>query len=290
MPSLDQHSVNTAGSGTETVEDTQESQIAQYQLEMMRLLRDVNVDHNTVGWYQCVPTDFAGISWLTETLVDTQYRYQKKFGVKCVFVIYDGSKASNQSLGIRAFRLSEKFCQAYKTGKFATSNLQNFQLSDSSVLEEFPVTLRTSPLQKVLLSEIEKHQPEIFPSASNRLESLSVEVPAIQRQLEAINDGLEEWQQDQNSWAYWWRGAQRDIARQTQMLQKKRAENESRKVQGLPSLPEEAFSVDLTRIAPEPSRLGALLLNTALRDVSRNMGKSAGQAIVKAYTAKALQQ
>lgn len=45
---------------------------AEYQMEMMRCLRDVNVDNNTVGWYQS--TYFS--SFIDETCVETQFNYQ----------------------------------------------------------------------------------------------------------------------------------------------------------------------------------------------------------------------
>jgi translation initiation factor 3 subunit H len=35
-------------------EDEVEADGANYQLEMMRCLREVNVDNNTVGWYDCL--------------------------------------------------------------------------------------------------------------------------------------------------------------------------------------------------------------------------------------------
>lgn len=45
---------------------------AEYQIEMMRCLREVNVDNNTVGWYT---STFLG-SFLNEAMIETQINYQ----------------------------------------------------------------------------------------------------------------------------------------------------------------------------------------------------------------------
>ena len=47
---------------------------AEYQMEMMRCLREVNVDNNTVGWYQS--TYFS--SFIDDSCIDTQFNYQAR--------------------------------------------------------------------------------------------------------------------------------------------------------------------------------------------------------------------
>ena len=54
-----------------TNEDIQEEEGAHYQLEMMRMLREVNVDNNTVGWYQSTTMG----SYFTEELIETFIDY-----------------------------------------------------------------------------------------------------------------------------------------------------------------------------------------------------------------------
>ena len=49
-----------------------EDDSAEYQVEMMRCLREVNVDNNTVGWYQS--TYFS--SFIDDVCIETQYNYQ----------------------------------------------------------------------------------------------------------------------------------------------------------------------------------------------------------------------
>lgn len=42
---------NNSSTG-ETAEETAEADSVEYQWEMMKCLREVNIDNNTVGWYQ----------------------------------------------------------------------------------------------------------------------------------------------------------------------------------------------------------------------------------------------
>lgn len=91
--------------------------IAQYQLDMMRCLRAVNVDNNTVGWYRSAHLgNFVDLS-----LIETQYSYQNSLSAQSVVLIHDVSKSAAQgNLSIRAFRLTDAFMKAYETKKFTT--------------------------------------------------------------------------------------------------------------------------------------------------------------------------
>ncbi|PKU76751.1 Eukaryotic translation initiation factor 3 subunit H [Dendrobium catenatum] len=59
---------------TREEDDENEADGANYQLEMMRCLREVNVDNNTVGWYQ---STLLG-SYQTVELIETFMNYQIK--------------------------------------------------------------------------------------------------------------------------------------------------------------------------------------------------------------------
>ena len=91
--------------------------VAQCQLDMMRCLRAVNVDNNTVGWYRSAHLgNFVDLS-----LIETQYSYQNSLSAHSVVLIHDVSKSSAQgNLNLRAFRLTETFMKAYEAKKFTT--------------------------------------------------------------------------------------------------------------------------------------------------------------------------
>ena len=94
---------------------------------------EVNVDCNTVGWYQ---STYLG-SHITESMVSAQYNYQvpsppqrhsssrlTAAGVvqesipKCVCLVFDPLQQSQGKLGMKALRLSTEFMELYKGGEF----------------------------------------------------------------------------------------------------------------------------------------------------------------------------
>merc|ERR1712098_546308 len=56
----------------------------QYQIDMLRRLREVNVDSNTIGWYQ---TTHLG-QFFSDTVIETQYLYQTQIP-RSALVVYD---------------------------------------------------------------------------------------------------------------------------------------------------------------------------------------------------------
>lgn len=86
-----------------------------YQNEMIRHLKEVNVDANNVGWY----TSATMGNFLNLSFVENQVHYQKD-NDNTVALVYDASKSSQGNLTLRAFRLSAPFMAAYKEGKFTT--------------------------------------------------------------------------------------------------------------------------------------------------------------------------
>jgi translation initiation factor 3 subunit H len=86
-----------------------------YQNEMIRHLKEVNVDANNVGWYTSATMgNFVNLSF-----IENQYFYQKD-NSKTVALVHDVSKSSQGTLSLRAFKLTPNFMAANKEGKFTT--------------------------------------------------------------------------------------------------------------------------------------------------------------------------
>lgn len=62
----------------------------------MKSLRRVNVDNNTVGWYQSA---FLG-SFINSSIVEAQYTYQKEIP-SSVVVVYDPFRTTRGSLALK---------------------------------------------------------------------------------------------------------------------------------------------------------------------------------------------
>ena len=78
FPNKNDDAAAPAGGGAE--EDGDEDG-AEYQMHMMQCLREVNVDNNTVGWYQS--TYFS--SFIDDSCIDTQFNYQVSVRVRVMF-------------------------------------------------------------------------------------------------------------------------------------------------------------------------------------------------------------
>jgi translation initiation factor 3 subunit H len=87
-----------------------------YQNEMIKYLREVNVDANNVGWY----TSASMGNFINSNMIENQFFYQKEMGERTVALVHDVSRSSQGALSLRAFRLSPSFMAAYKEGKFTT--------------------------------------------------------------------------------------------------------------------------------------------------------------------------
>ena len=65
---------------------------AEYQAEMMRCLRDVNVDNNAVGWYQ---STYLG-SFIGSGMLESQFGYQTNIA-KSVVIVYGTEKVEGRA-------------------------------------------------------------------------------------------------------------------------------------------------------------------------------------------------
>ena len=91
-----------------------------YQNEMIRNLREVNIDANNVGWY----TSANMGNFVNLNLIENQYHYQKDLNERTVALVHDVSRSSQGSLSLRAFRLSPLFMTSYKENKFTTETYE----------------------------------------------------------------------------------------------------------------------------------------------------------------------
>lgn len=90
-----------------------------YQNEMIRLIRDVNIDANNVGWY----TSTSMGNFINANMIENQFFYQKEPTERTVALVYDTSRSVQGTVSLRAFRLSSLFITAFKEGKFTTDRL-----------------------------------------------------------------------------------------------------------------------------------------------------------------------
>ncbi len=131
-----------------------------YQLEMMKQLRVMNVDANTVGWYQSC---YLG-TFFDQSFVDAQYTYQKHIP-NSVVVVYDPFQTKKGKLVIKAYRLTDEFMKLYNTmtegkgnNKFNHDAFAKSDLDSSDIFEQIPIKIHNSHLIHAFLYEIREEK------------------------------------------------------------------------------------------------------------------------------------
>lgn len=115
LPPTDGHHDNNAASNLAAAAPRAKANAA-YQIEMIKKLREVNVDANNVGWYTSANLG----NFVNQNMVENQYYYQKELNERTVALVHDVSRSSQGGLSLRAYRLSPAFMAAFKENKFTT--------------------------------------------------------------------------------------------------------------------------------------------------------------------------
>ncbi|KAL7124328.1 hypothetical protein ABFS83_14G041100 [Erythranthe nasuta] len=259
-----------------------EAEGANYQLEMMRCLREVNVDNNTVGWYQS--TLFG--SFQTVELIETFMNYQENIR-RCVCIIYDPSRANQGVLALKALKLSDSFMELYRTNNFTGEKLREKNLSWVDIFEEIPIKVSNSALISAFMTELEADTP-VRQCDYERLQ-LSTS-PFLERNVEFLIECMDDLSMEQQKFQFYYRNLSRQQAQQQAWLQKRRAENMARKTSGEEPLPEEDPSNPIFKPIPEPSRLDSFLITNQIANYSNQINGVAGQSFSRLYLMKALHE
>lgn len=250
----------------------------EYQFDMMRALRDVNVDNNTVGWYH---STYLG-SHITEELISTQYNYQENLP-KCVCLIFDPMKTSQGNLALKAVRLTDSFLKLYKGGEFTLDSILKAGVCAEDIFEELPIQVRNSNLIRAFLLQMDS-QPKmpVAEITSN---------PFLEKNLECLLDSIDDLAQESARFQYYQRALGRHSAQQSGILAKRKQENETRRRQGLPPLSEDDLqNTPAFKPLPEPSRLDSLLFNTQISNFCQQINQYCGQSFNKHFLINALRQ
>ncbi|KFA50766.1 hypothetical protein S40293_06098 [Stachybotrys chartarum IBT 40293] len=241
-----------------------------YQNEMIRHLKEVNVDANNVGWY----TSATMGNFVNMIFIENQYHYQKE-NDKAVVLVYDASKSSQGSLTLRAFRLTTAFMEAFKEQKFTTESLQKSKLSFKDILAELPIIVHNSHLLTTFLhqlpstpSEDEVEEPNsladmkrnpVKPPLHPSLETLDLSIdPYLEKTCDLLLESIESHYTDLNNFQFYQRQLGREQAKISQWQAKRKAENAQRVLAKQTPLPEDEWQ-RLFKLPQEPSRLEGML-------------------------------
>ena len=273
--------LNTTGEGADDpVEDEDEDGEA-YQLEMMKMLREVNVDNNCVGWYKSMHLG----SFCQTPLIETQFAYQETLSDNCVVLLYDPIQTAHGNLTLkarpvaratrassRARAMSRASCPGSRALRrlFARACAQAYRLSDdfvtafrakkldlsapaSQILVELPVKIRNPGLVNALLYDIAERHPGSLDVDFDRFDLSSN--PYLEKHLEYLCHWVDDLAEEQSKFGFYMRNVARQKQEQARWAQKRRGEDDEEKP------PEDSWRA----VAP-PSRLDSLLITNQIQE------------------------
>lgn len=238
---------------------------------MLRHLRAVNVDANTVGWYQ---STYMG-SYHTEQLIETFLSYAENIQ-RCVCLVYDPLRSQHGALALKALRLTDAFLELYRSGEVTTERVQEKGITWSDVLTEIPITVQNSTLASSLMRCCAPGPESVTEQDLDRLNMSTY--PFLERNMEFLVDCMDDLQLEAQKQAQYQRAVQRQQQQQAQWLQRRRQENSSRQAQGLEPLPEEDPSNPIFKLPNEPSRLDELLVTNQVSNYCWQVDRFSKQA------------
>ncbi|CAM9509558.1 unnamed protein product [Chrysoparadoxa australica] len=246
-----------------------------YQMEMMKMLREVNVDNNTVGWYQSM---YLG-SFFSHTLIDNQFSYQENLSDNSVVILYDPVQTSNGSLTIKAFRLTKEFMTVYREKK-------NEYIRPGDILEEIPIYIKNPGILNALVYEL--HRKQTTDCDFERLD-LSTN-PYLEKNLEFLCSWIDDLGNEQWKFQNYARNAlkfKHEAGRISN--ERKKKINDERRAAGQEPLANDdpAF---LERKPEPPGRLEGLLISNQINTYCGQINKFAGASFEKLFLAGSLQK
>lgn len=278
-PFMQQPTTTTDGMDVAAFEREQQ----QYQRDMMWCIREVNIDHQVVGWYQS--TGSSG-SFLTSQWIDTQFNYQKQLP-NIVCLVYDPIRTQEGSLSVHAYRLTKSFMQLMIKGDFSSLGFANANVQSSSIVECIPVSFHNSSLVSAALVEMD-HVDDFTGENNVDLTRLSIsDKPVLEQAMESLIFDLDTLGKEQSKYSYYMRSLMRMHSQALDKMRKRRVENKARLANGEDALPDDE---EINQVfEKEPARLDNKILLKSLDSYVDNIKSLAGEGIVKQYGVSAIQ-
>ena len=168
-----------------------------FQIDMMRMLREVNVDNNCVGWYQSM---YLGI-YSTANVLENQLSYQTDLSPNAVVLLYDPMQTSHGNLVLKCLRLTDE-CVALKTQD------SNAFIEPSRIFEAVPIKLVNPGLVRAYLAQSATLYDQEAAVALDRLDMSTN--PYLEKHLEFLCSWVDDLAVEQQKFQYY----ARQLARQ----------------------------------------------------------------------------
>lgn len=263
-------------SGTdETIDDED------FQLTMMRRLRQVNVDHQHVGWYQS--SQFG--NFLSPQLLETQFSYQTSIE-ESVNLIFDTAKTAQGFLSLKAYRMTRDAVKMFRDNDFSPDQIKDLHISFETMFTQVPIIVKNSHLMNALLLEMEEQLP-LSTSGGNQFLDLGT-ATTLETQIRSMMDSVDELNQESIKFNKHQNLVLKQFQEKTRYIQKRQLENQARAARGEDPLPEEDMS-KLFKNVPAPSRLNPLILSGTVAFTADEVSEFCSQSLAKLFLTEPLQ-
>jgi len=262
-------------SGTdETVDDED------FQLTMMRRLRQVNVDHQHVGWYQS--SQFG--NFLSPQLLESQFSYQTSID-ESICLIFDTAKTAQGFLSLKAYRMTRDAIKMFKENDFSPDSIKDLHISFETMLTQVPIVIKNSHLINALLLDMQ----EKLPLSSGGAQYLDLgTATTLETQIRSMMDSVDELNQESIKFNKHQNLVLKQFQEKTRFIQKRQLENQARLARGEDPLPEEDIGKVFKNV-PAPSRLNPLILSGTIAYTADEVSEFCSQSLAKLFLTEPLQ-
>ncbi|KAG0155427.1 hypothetical protein PDIDSM_1004 [Penicillium digitatum] len=253
---------------------------AAYSAEMVRMLREVNTDANSVGWY----TSANMGNFVNMNVIENQFYYQSQLNERTVALVHDVSRSAQGSLSLRAFRLSSKFMTAFKENKFTSEDLQKSNLRHPEIFGELPVKLHNSHLITSFIHQLQCPTSSASTEIPSSLAALDID-PFLEKNCDLLLDSIETHNTEVNNYQYYQRVLGREQQKINAWKAKRAQENASRATLNQPLLPEDEWQ-RLFKLPADPSRLESMLNTRQVDQYARQVDSFVSSSTGKMFAIK----
>jgi len=243
----------------------------EFQLEMMKMLREVNVDNNCVGWYQSM---YLG-THSTSSLLENQLSYQTDLSPNAVVILYDPMQTAHGNLVLKCYRLTEEVVALRASGK-------NQFIHPRDIFQEVPITLNNPGLVRALLRDVgdSLHGPygREVTGADTTFDRLDLSTnPYLEKHLEFLCSWVDDLAAEQYKFQHYTRSLRNNA--------------DGRNAKGRQAKAELAAAIQAGWAREEaPKRMESLLMSNQIRTYCDQVEKFTGKGFGKLYLAKGLHE
>jgi len=252
-----------------------------FQLEMMKMFREVNIDNNCIGWYKSVYLGSVFDSDPSADLLENHFDYQTSLSPNAVVIIYDPVQTAHGNLVLKCLRLTPSAINLLKARK-------NKFLDPKEIFEELPLTIKNPSLVKALLHNVSngnyysdvsnthdvsntEEGPPIY-TVDTTFDRLDLSTnPYLEKHLEFLCSWVDDLAVEQSKFQYYMKGLYRGNADSRGRFDKRRGKEEKVNAQ-------EAWASK-----EAPRRLNSLLVSSQIRAYCKQVDRFADGGFGKLF-------